>query len=187
MTRRFRRLREGGAQRGSVAVEAAVVTPVLLLIFLGILEFGLAYKDQLAVTSAVRAGARIASAEPRIATFAQDAAAAVAREGAALDLTKVTALWVYQADGSGDPPASCVSDCIAFSYDASSQTFVQSGGSWAYTSQNACVGEQDSVGVYLSYQHPAATDVFFRTITETSHTVMRLEPIPSMQAGGCGP
>ena len=39
--------------------------PALLLLIVGLLEFGLAFKDQLAITSAVRAGARIASAEPR--------------------------------------------------------------------------------------------------------------------------
>ena len=45
------------------------------------IEFGLAFKDQLAMTSAVRAGARIASAEPRSATFATDAASQVATRG----------------------------------------------------------------------------------------------------------
>lgn len=185
MLQRFIAWRRARADRGAVAVEAALVIPVLLLIVVAITEFGLAYKDQLAVTSAVRAGARMASAEPRIATFAQDAADAVAREGAALDLTQVTALWVYKADTSGNPPSSCSTNCISFSYSSATKKFVQSSGSWAYTSQDACVGEQDSVGVYLAYKHSAITHVLFSSVSLTSRTVMRLEPIPSMQTGGC--
>ena len=104
--------------RGVAAVEAAIVTPIFLLVVIGVIEFGLAFKDQLAVTSAVRAGARIASAEPRTTTFATDAAAQVAREGSALDMSNVQALWVYQADASGHPVGaggtfnSCATNCV---------------------------------------------------------------------------
>ena len=188
---RHRRLVSRLRDRGAVAVEAALVTPVLLLIVVAIVEFGLVYKDQIAATSAVRSGARMASAEPRIASFAQDAADAVAKEGSALDLTKVTDLWIYKADSTGHPVGaggtfnSCSSSCLKFAYSSGSKKFVVSSGTWAYTTQDACVGEQDSVGVFMRYNHAAATDVLFRTITITTHTVMRLEPIPSLQAGGC--
>lgn len=177
--------------RGVAAVEAAIVTPIFLLLVIGVIEFGLAFKDQLAITSAVRAGARIASAEPRVASFADDAAAQVAREGAALDMTDVTALWVYKADASGHPLGaggtfnSCSSSCVQYSWSAGSKTFVRSGGSWPSTSQNACQGTQDSVGVYLGFSHPGVTKAFFSFLGLSSYTVMRLEPIPSMQAGGC--
>jgi Flp pilus assembly protein TadG len=175
--------------RGIAAVEAAIITPIFMLVVIGIIEFGLAFKDQLAVTSAVRAGARIASAEPRIATFATDAAAQVAREGSALDLTDVQALWVYQADTSGHPVGAggtfntCATNCVTFGWNGSS--FVQTGGSWNATAQNACQGTQDSVGVYLSFKHPGVTQVFFDHLGLSSYTVMRFEPIPTMQTGGC--
>jgi Flp pilus assembly protein TadG len=187
--RRRRALVRG--DRGVTAVEAAIVTPVLMLLLIGIIEFGLAFKDQLAITSAVRAGARIASAEPRYANFAADAASQVAREGSAADLSKVQALWVYKADSTGHPIGaggtfnSCTASCVQFSWNASSKTFVQSGGSWPAISQDACPGEEDSVGVYLKVNHTGVTDVFFSVLGLQSYTVMRLEPVPAMQTGGC--
>lgn len=51
----MRRLRE---QRGAVAVEFALVLPVLMLILLGITEYGLVFYDQLTLTNAAREGAR---------------------------------------------------------------------------------------------------------------------------------
>jgi len=189
--RRFRLRRQSRDDRGVAAVEAAIITPVFLLLVIGVIEFGLAFKDQLAVTSAVRAGARIASAEPRIATFATDAASQVAKEGSAVDMSQVQALWVYQADSTGHPMgaggsfSSCASNCIKFTWNAGTKSFVQSSGSWPSTSQNACQGTQDSVGVYLAVKHPGVTKTFFKFLGLSSYTVMRLEPIPSLQAGGC--
>jgi hypothetical protein len=175
--------------RGVAAVEAAIITPVFLLLVFGIIEFGLVFKDQLAITSAVRAGARIASAEPRVATFADDAAAQVAREGGALDMKDVKELWVYSADSTGHPLDaggtfnSCSTNCVHYTWSGSA--FVKSGGQWNSTSQDACQGEQDSVGVYLMFNHPGVTQAFFNSIGLSSYTVMRLEPIPTLQTGGC--
>lgn len=45
-------------QRGSAAVELALVLPLLLVVLLGIVEFGNLYFDQLAITHAAMAGAR---------------------------------------------------------------------------------------------------------------------------------
>jgi hypothetical protein len=178
--------------RGVVAVEAAIITPIFLLLVVGIIEFGLVFKDQLAITSAVRAGARIASAEPRIASFADDAASQVAKEGSALDMNDVKALWVYRADpsdpsghpvGAGGTFNSCAIDCIQYKWGGSS--FVKTGGSWDSTQQNACQSHQDSVGIYLSFTHPGVTQAIFNAIGLSSYTVMRLEPIPALQTGGC--
>jgi hypothetical protein len=184
--RLIRRVRD---DRGVSAVEAAIVVPVFLLLVVGIIEFGLAFKDQLAVTSAVRAGARIASAEPRISTFATDAASQVAKEGGALDMSDVESLWVYKADASGHPLgsggsfSSCADSCVQFSWSGSQ--FVQTSGSWLSASQDACQGEQDSVGVYLLFKHQSVTSTFFSYLGLQSYTVMRLEPIPALQSGGC--
>ncbi len=189
-TRIWRRQR-AAADRGSVAVEAAIITPIFILLLVGVLEFGFAFKDQLAVTSAVRAGARIASAEPRSATFATDAAAAVAREGSALDMTQVKQLWVYKADSTGHPIGaggtfgSCASSCVQFAWSSASSTFVQTSNSWPATSQDACFGEQDSLGVYLDFNHEGVTDIIFSSLDLTSHTVMVLEPYASTNGAGC--
>ena len=190
-TRAWRR--RTASDRGSVAVEAAIITPIFILILIGVLEFGFAFKDQLAVTSAVRAGARIASAEPRSATFAADAAAAVAREGSAVDLTQVDKLWVFKADATGHPVgaggnfSSCSSSCVQFSWSAPQKQFLASSGSWPAASQDACFGEQDSVGVYLQFKHAGITDVLFNSLELTSHTTMILEPYAGTSGAGCKP
>ena len=48
-------------ERGSVLVEAAFITPVLFFLLFSILEFGMAFRDYLAVANTTRDGARAAS------------------------------------------------------------------------------------------------------------------------------
>ena len=47
--------------RGSVAVEFALLLPVLLLIIFGVIDFGRAINAQITLTQAAREGARLAS------------------------------------------------------------------------------------------------------------------------------
>lgn len=49
-------------ERGAVALEFALILPVLVMLLLGVTTAGLAYSDHLAVTNAVREGARLGSA-----------------------------------------------------------------------------------------------------------------------------
>lgn len=55
---------------GAIAVEFALVAPVLFMVFFGIVTFGLAYNDTLAVDNAVREGARFGAALDYTATAA---------------------------------------------------------------------------------------------------------------------
>jgi Flp pilus assembly protein TadG len=49
-------------ERGAVAVEFALVLPVLVMLLLGITTMGLVYSDHLSITNAVRESARLGSA-----------------------------------------------------------------------------------------------------------------------------
>jgi len=61
-TRCFRRARVlSGEDRGASALEFALVAPVLLLLAMGIIEFGFMFQAQLALTHAAREGARMAA------------------------------------------------------------------------------------------------------------------------------
>jgi hypothetical protein len=179
------------SQRGAVAVEAAIITPLFCILVFGIIEFGLVFKDYLAVTSSVRAGARIASAEPRNINFAQDAANQVAREGGALNMSKVKELWVYKADlattvtngaplGGAGTFNNCTT-CVKFTWNGTA--FVPKTGSpgWLASTQNACSGDalHDRVGVYLVIDHPSITGLIFNSLSLASHTVISIEPLPS--------
>lgn len=46
------------AERGAAAVEFALLAPVLIVVLLGIMEFGRAYNVQVTLTNAAREGAR---------------------------------------------------------------------------------------------------------------------------------
>nr|WP_159800999.1 TadE family protein [Arthrobacter zhaoguopingii] len=48
-------------ERGAVAVETAMLLPLLLIILIGMVEFGRAYNVQIALTHAAREGARHAA------------------------------------------------------------------------------------------------------------------------------
>ena len=116
-----RRPRRPG-ERGAVAVEAAIITPLLVLLVLGIIEFSLVLRDYVSVTSATRSGARIASANagagPQVCDayetvagcsstsapqLALAAASAVQLQGSALNKDQIQYLLVYKADASGYP------------------------------------------------------------------------------------
>ena len=47
------------SERGAVAVEFALLAPVLIMILMGIMEFGRAYNAQISLTNAAREGVRV--------------------------------------------------------------------------------------------------------------------------------
>lgn len=197
--RRGRRSRMLG-ERGGAAVEAAIVTPVILAMLFGIIELGFLFKDYLAVAGAVRAGARIASANPRRVPFAQVAADKVAATGTAANLADVLQMWVYKVDplpaqgglGSDKPINHTTFDdcdvCVKFRWDTGTRAFVQTSNTWASTTQNACSssspgGPPDRIGVYVKLKHNAFTKFVFNTITISEASILTLEPMPLLT--GC--
>jgi len=130
-------------QRGASAVEAALVTPLLVLILFGIIEFSFLLRDYVVVSSDVRNGARIAStgadagpgtcdvytgappctgaSSPALAQLAADA---IQREGSAMPPNAIDYILVYKANVQGYPgndgnttmPTTCagVANCVRF-------------------------------------------------------------------------
>lgn len=101
-----------------MAVEAAIVLPLLLVLALGTIEVALLLRDHVAATTFARAGARTASAEPRFGTntagfghtgtgstssFAQDAADAMQRASSTLARDSIDFIRVYLANRQGYP------------------------------------------------------------------------------------
>jgi Flp pilus assembly protein TadG len=171
--------------RGAAAVEAAIVTPVVMAMIFGIVEFGFFFKDYLSAATAARDGVRLASANPRYSGFAQAAADRVQHSGSALDYSTVQQLWVYKANATNDYPigfssfSNCTT-CVKFSWTGSSFQPIP-GTSWPSTSQVACVGAggpPDRIGVYIKLRHDAVTGLVFDSLTISQYSVMSLEPIP---------
>ena len=53
-------MKRSKSERGAALLEAAITIPMLLLVSVGIFEFGRAYQVQQVLTNAVREGARVA-------------------------------------------------------------------------------------------------------------------------------
>src|ERR1700709_229308 len=109
-------------QRGAVAVEAALVTPLLVVFVLGIIEFSLVMRDYVSITSASRSGARIASAnagagpqtcdagetgtqcaDPSSPKLAKLAANAIQTQSSALNKDTINYMLIYKANSTGFP------------------------------------------------------------------------------------
>lgn len=96
---RLRSLRE----RGATLVEASLVFPILILIVMGTLEVGLAFKDYLTVSYISREGARIGG----LAGNDAEADCAILRGIGQLttdnDLNRITQIQIFKADeGTGN-------------------------------------------------------------------------------------
>jgi Flp pilus assembly protein TadG len=75
--KRRRRAASDARDRGSAAVEFALLLPVLLLLIFGVIDFGRAINDQITLTQAAREGARLAAlgySTSSVQTRAQNAA-----------------------------------------------------------------------------------------------------------------
>lgn len=88
----------GRGDRGGVLVEFALVVPILLVIFAGIVDFGLMMQRREVVTNAAREGARIAvlpgydatDVQARVNAYLNDGLTAGASANAATTVTAVT-------------------------------------------------------------------------------------------------
>ena len=194
--------RRARRERGAVAVEAAIITPLLLLLVFGIIEFSLLMRDHVAVSSAVRAGGRMASASAAAGpgtcpggptpppctpanapAFAQAAADTIQRAGTAMPKDSIDFIWVYKANNNGYPgsatsmPATCPANCVKYVWNATDNKFYYASGSWASASVKACINDADQVGVYMKGTHSFITGLFGSTIGVADHAVMKFEPL----------
>lgn len=180
------RLRRRRDERGSVLVESAFIFPVVVLMTVAVIEFGLMFATQSTTTSASRDGARFASANFAPASNKQTAADSI-RDAVLEDLDALTDLgtpedlWIYRADpGStkGEPVggagfASCNTDCFRYTWNGT--TFVHAGGTW--TTPQAC-STLDVIGVNVKVEHNLITGFFADTTDIREHTALQLEPLP---------
>lgn len=126
MTTLRRRLsRRSAEDRGAAMVEFAFLFPLVLLLTMGIIEFGLVLRDYVGVSNIVRDSVRTASAEPQKgatgsltairgghagttlpASFAYDASRIIESTGTAVPKSTIIDMWVYLANPKGYPAQS---------------------------------------------------------------------------------
>jgi Flp pilus assembly protein TadG len=102
------------SERGAVAVEFAILAPVLIMILLGIMEFGRAYNAQASLSSAAREGVRV------MAISNDQTAARTAAKNAGLSLKP--ALTDANISFGGAPCTSGAQITISITYSLSTLT-----------------------------------------------------------------
>lgn len=171
-------------QRGAVAVEFAIVLPLLVLLTFGTIEFSSVFHDSSIAADAARAGARVGSAQATQAGYAASVVQAANSAVSTLPGDTPEELWIYKANsqgypGSGSGFSSCSSNCIRYTYNSGSKSFGSASGSWAASSHQVCTQPYDEIGVYVKLDHHYVTGLFGSSITLSDHAVFRFEPVSS--------
>ena len=191
--------------------------PILLLVVLGIVELGMLMRDHNVVVSNTRIGVRIAStgagAGPGVCetgtgappctpasapALAQYAADAIQRSGSAMPVDQIQYILVYKANADGYPgtdgnttmPTGCAgySNCVKFTWKASSNKFRYAEGSWNSTTISACFPGTvskplDRVGIEMVADHKTFTGLFGDSIKLEDHAVGTFEPLDAQHCG----
>jgi Flp pilus assembly protein TadG len=99
----FRRVR---AERGAELIELALVLPILLLVFVAIVDFALVFQRYLTISNAAREGARIAVLPGYTQTDVQNRVTQYVREGIGdSTASPTTVLTIVAIDPPGPTPA----------------------------------------------------------------------------------
>jgi hypothetical protein len=207
LTGRSRGRRRNGDERGAVLIEALIVIPILMMITLGIIEYGGAYREDSTVAAATRAGARVASALSKsdfgVTSAGTDGGIVTANAVAAvlqsLGAQAPQQLWIYRVEplnSSCGPPA--FTGCaykVGYGWNSTTKLFntteLSTSGSWPATKQYACASGAnlvggtgpDQIGVWVTVNHTAVTHMFGTGRALTGKTVMRLEPNVTSSCG----
>ena len=185
--------RRDRGERGAVLVEAAIVIPILMMITLGIIEYGGAYREDAAVADARPAPApgwrrRLpktdfgCTAGPRAPTPALTVAAAVSSALQSFGANAPQQLWIYKVGVDGQharrsraaPTVSVTTGTRRRRRSARQHARYRLARHEAERLRAA--GPPDQIGVYVKAKHTAVTRMFGGDRTLTGTTIMRLEP-----------
>lgn len=166
-------------ERGATLVESAVVMSVILIpLLLGIVEFGMVFKDWLTVSNATREAAQVsaAAADDPIADIAALRAIGNSMTGSSLDDlisvrianadTGIATVYTYT-------PASVCGWAPCPDPDLPG-LYIQP--NWAPVDRNVEVGNLDRVEVTITFQHEYITGIVGDTVDLTQSVTNRLEP-----------
>lgn len=198
--------RRARGDRGASLVEAAIITPVFMLMVFGLLEFGLLVRDDLTVAAMSRDTARAASAfgDEQYADFkALRIAGQTARALPAELIERIVIFDAGSADGTISDPSHPAHACMtspaginnvcnvytiadlqkpqsSYGCDASDGDLDRY---WCPMVKNGQLGREvsqsgppDYVGVWIKATHPFLTGLFGDEVTVTDEVVMRMEP-----------
>lgn len=106
------------SERGAAAVEFALLAPVLVMILLGIMEFGRAYNVQVSLTNAAREGVRVMAIDNNKAAARAAAKAAASSLNPALQDSNI----VFLASDGTDSCSATKQITVTINYTLSTMT-----------------------------------------------------------------
>lgn len=196
------RARRRAGDRGAALVEMILITPILVMMAMGILEFGLAWRDSITVSSSLRAAARVGSnaGNDRLADY--NTLLALQSAIASIPNAQITKVVIYKStDADGVVPPNCTTSATGINSGGvqcnvytgaqlaslSTANFGTTGSSCSTTAWDyywCPLGRQsqqsagaDYMGVWIQVSHPYVTRLFPGSgITIKDKAVMRLEP-----------
>lgn len=199
------RHRRRAGDRGAALVEMILFTPILVMLAIGIFEYGLAWRDSITVAGATRAGARVGSnaGNDRLADY--NTLLAVQSAIASVPSSRINRVVIYKSTtADGAVPTTCTTTTAQGVANPSTNTYcnVYTGAQLASlsttnfgTTGSSCasgawdaawcpLGRQsvqaagaDYLGVWVSISHPYVTKIFPGSgLTIKDKAVMRLEP-----------
>ncbi|MGI9598796.1 MAG: TadE family protein [Acidimicrobiales bacterium] len=190
------RLAENKSERGAALIEAALVTPVFLLVVFGIMELGLLFRDSLTTENASREAARAASTRGNRDDADYYVLRTVEHGLEAMGLERLQYVVVFKATGPGSAlPAGCetASQAGVCNHYTAADFFAElddSGGndtgnfrcgtldsSWCPTTRETSLSAgTDFVGIHVETRHDFVTGMFSGGNDLGETTVLRLEP-----------
>jgi hypothetical protein len=195
VSRRGRPLRDlSRRERGAVIVEAALVFPILVVLALGVGEYGVAWRDRLTVQTAVRSSARVGSSLGQDPQADYNALQTLSSAFGKIPLAAISKVIIYKSTAAnGQVPNLCISNgsqagiCNVYTsanLSAPSSSFGCGAGaldlSWCPTTrvidQGAAAGP-DYMGVWISVNRTYMSGLFGTNGYKiTDWAVFRLEP-----------
>ena len=191
------RQRRGRGDRGATLVEAALITPVLLLFVFAIFEFGFAFRDYLGVANTTRDGVREASVAGNVADADYRILRSIRRASAALPDGALDQIIIFEASGpDGGVPAACLGGSQTGVCNTYSPSDMDLDLSW-FGCQTIGDGDPvnspdrfwcpedrevsvtaglDFIGIYVSVHHEYITGFFGDSITFEDTTILQVEP-----------
>ena len=190
---RSSRTRRRRSERGASLLEAAIASVVVMSVIFGVIEFGLAFKDYLSMSAAVRDAARVASTYGTTTATDYTILQSIKTRMPAVSTTQIQAVVVFKAANASSTITSVNSTCMTASvanvcnfYTStdiarpSSDFTGASGapdGSWPPSARkDKLSGPPDYVGVWVKISHTGLTGFLSLSKNYTDQVIMRIEP-----------
>ena len=180
----FRRARvhKGRSEKGAALVEFSLILPLLILLTFGIMELGLAFRDILTTSSAVREGTRILSAlgnDPEADCIALNGALETLLLSG--DIDKLERIEIFKAGSDGSQIGSQTNTYTFVGTDHTDCDDWNANVLWPSINRNVIAGGSpalDIAGMRIIYEHDYVLDFPPLTggFTIDQSTISRLEP-----------